>query len=124
MDIFNPRTGKHEYVPIASSVSPRCDNCNEPGAEFRTHEYRFCLQSLQGRVLPESEGAMSTYHPHVQLALPFPSGCRRCGHGLGLTTVRWFRSRFCCGACRTQYRARFWRDFRQRWFIRRRTSPG
>jgi len=60
------------------------------------------------------------------------SHCANCGHALGLKQPIWWWNRtFCCRACKTLYKARWWRDFKRlsrirslpestlrRWFMR------
>lgn len=53
------------------------------------------------------------------IVTPRKPGCRECGHGLGLnmTSAGWRgRHKFCCTVCKRTWLARYWRDFRQRWW--------
>jgi len=45
--------------------------------------------------------------------------CQECGHPLGLKTpVWWGTTKFCSMPCKKLYRARWWRDWRERMFAK------
>jgi len=60
---------------------------------------------------------MATKYP-TRVRLNYERGCRNCGHQRGLGAVYWWTIKFCCRACKLQFQARWWRDFRERYLPR------